>query len=101
MRTGLLSAIKSAVVPAGVRPRKVAFGLYRGLTFEVDLRFETKLYLGLWERETYDWIQAAISRCAWAIDVGAGHGELCVHLMRSSAIDQIFAFEPRASSVAI
>lgn len=79
----------------------MAFGLYRGLTFEVDLHGETQLYLGLWERETYRWIREAMSRCVWAIDVGAGKGELCVRLMRSPASGPIFAFEPQESNVAM
>jgi hypothetical protein len=100
MKTGLVSALKSALVPAGVQPRRVPFGLYRGLTFEIDLSCQTQLYLGLWERETYRWIRQAIRRCGWAVDVGAGHGELCIRLMRSAASGPIFAFEPLSSSAA-
>jgi methyltransferase FkbM-like protein len=100
MKSGLASAIKSALVPAGLQPRRVAFGLYRGLIFEIDLRSQTQLYLGLWERETYRWIRQALARCGWAIDVGAGQGELCIRLMRSSVSGPIFVFEPLDSSVA-
>src|SRR5262245_5449646 len=99
--TGFVSAIKSAFVPGGIRPRKIAFGLYRGLIFDVDFRVEAQLYLGLWERETYQSIRRAIGRCAWAIDVGAGNGELCVHLLRSPANGPFFAFEPQSAKVAM
>lgn len=101
MKNRLISAIKSAVVPAGVQPRKMPLGLYRGLTLEMDFRYEAQLYLGLCERETYPWIRRAMSRCQWAVDVGAGHGELCVRLMHSSAGGPIVAFEPQASKVAV
>jgi hypothetical protein len=101
VKTRLVSAIKSALVPAGIRPRKIAFGLYRGLIFDVDFRVETQLYLGLWERETYQSIRRAIGRCTWAIDVGAGNGELCIHLLRSPANGPFFAFEPHTSKVAM
>jgi methyltransferase FkbM-like protein len=101
VKTHFVSAIKSALVPAGVRPRRVAFGLYRGLIFDLDFRFETQLYLGLWERETYRSIQRAIGRCAWAVDVGAGNGELCIRLLRSPAPGPFFAFEPQSSKVAM
>jgi hypothetical protein len=101
MKSGAVSAIKSALVPAGTRPRKVAFGLYKGLTFDLDLRCESQLYLGLWERETYRSIQQAVGRFVWAIDVGAGSGELCIRLLRTAATGPIFAFEPQASRVAV
>jgi hypothetical protein len=99
VKVGFVSAVKSALVPAGKGPRRMAFGLYKGLTFEVDFRHETQLYLGLWERETYGAIRTAMSRCSWAVDVGAGHGELCVWLMRSHAPGPFFAFEPQVSSL--
>ena len=97
----LVSAIKSAIVPAGVQPRKMPLGLYKGLTLEMDFRYEAQLYLGLCERETYPWIRRAMRRCVWAVDVGAGHGELCVRLMQSPAGGPIVAFEPQASKVAV
>ncbi len=90
----LLSAIKSALVPAGVRDRRPPFGLYRGLKLALDLRRDLQLHLGLWERETHAAIRASAAGCAWAEDAGAGRGELCVYLLTHSPAQIVHAFEP-------
>jgi hypothetical protein len=69
--------------------------LYQGLTLDLDLEHETQIWLGLWERETYSFIRRAAKRCRWAVDVGAGHGELCVYLLSSSHADMVIAIEPQ------
>lgn len=97
----LLSSLKSAVVPGGSQARRVSVGLFRGLTFEIDLRAQTQFFLGLYERETYAWIEAAAHRCEWAIDVGAGRGELAVLLLQRPQVAAIYAFEPQESERAI
>lgn len=95
----VLSAVKGALVSGGARPRRVRFGLYHGLIMELDLLTDTQVYLGLWERETYPWIRLAVSRCAWAIDVGAGRGELCLEILRNSQARRVYAFEPQEAEV--
>jgi hypothetical protein len=97
LRVRILSTIKSFVVPRGQQSRRVRFGVYRGLRLELDLASQMQIYLGLWERETYTFIREASSRCMWAIDVGAGRGELCLFLLRHSHAQKIFAFEPQQS----
>jgi hypothetical protein len=82
------------MLDTGRRARTCRFGLYRGLTFDLDLASETQIWAGLWERETYAFIRRAAKRCAWAIDVGAGHGELCVYLLKRSRASPVFAMEP-------
>lgn len=67
---------------------------------EIDLSHDTQLYVGLWERETHPFLRRAAERCAWAIDVGAGRGELCLYLLRRPSVRQLYAFEPQASEVA-
>jgi|CXWL01.1.fsa_nt_gi hypothetical protein len=99
MKTGWVSSLKMALVPKGIKPRAVAFGLYRNLTFQIDLRSQTQLYLGLWERETYSFISLAAGRCNWAIDVGAGRGELSVYLLRCPSIATVHAAEPQPSEL--
>jgi hypothetical protein len=85
------------LVPAGVQARRVPFGLYRGLIFELDLMDRTQLFLGLWERETYRWIRRAARRCEWMIDVGAGRGEMCLFFLKHSRSRPVIAVEPSAS----
>ena len=95
-----LSVIKRAVVKGGKRPVRVPFGLFKGLTLDLDLAGEMQKYLGLWEAETHNFIRAAAGRCRWAVDVGAGSGELAVFLLRRSGSEAVHAFEPQESEVA-
>ena len=97
----LLSSLKSAVVQGGSQARRVQSGLFRGLTFEIDLRAQTQFFLGLYERETYTRVEEAAQRCEWAIDVGAGRGELPVLLLQQPQVAAIYAFEPQQSERAI
>ena len=80
---------------SGRAPRRCPIGLYRGLTFDLDLDQESQVWLGLWERETHSFIRQAAKRCQWAVDVGAGHGELCVYLLSESDAEAVFAIEPQ------
>jgi hypothetical protein len=89
MKTGVLSSIKSRLVPDECRVRFVLFGLFKGLQFEINLRFQTQLYLGLWERETYSAIRRAAQSAEWFVDVGAGKGELCVFFARLQRIRRV------------
>ncbi len=93
----LLSVIKSSLVPHGRQARKLRFGLYRGLRLEIDFASQTQLFLGLVERETHPLICEAVSKCVWAVDIGAGQGELSLFLLRHSHAQKIYAFEPQQS----
>src|SRR6266542_1650383 len=46
---------------------------------------------------TYRWMRAAARRCEWMIDVGAGHGELCLFFLKHSRARPVVAIEPQAS----
>ncbi len=93
----IVSKIKSLVIRPGARPRKVAFGIFRNMLLELDLSHDMQLCLGLWERETYACVKKAAARCKWAVDVGAGRGELCVFLVKRSSAKRIVAVEPKIS----
>jgi hypothetical protein len=94
MKTGVLSSIKSKLVPDECRVRFILFGLFKGLQFEINLRSQTQIYLGLWERETYSAIRRAAQSAEWFVDVGAGKGELCVFFATLQGIRRIIAIEP-------
>jgi SAM-dependent methyltransferase len=94
MTRRLVSRLKSRLLPAGVGPRYVPLGLYRGLTLELDLQTQSQTYLGLAERETHGHLQRALETCRWVVDVGAGSGELSVLFLRHSGAEQVFAIEP-------
>jgi len=95
-----LSAIKRALVTGGRRPVRVPVGLFRGVTLDLDLAHAMQKYLGLWETETYPFIRAAAARCRWAVDVGAGAGELTLYLLLKSQAVTVHAFEPDEAETA-
>jgi hypothetical protein len=95
MRNRLLSRAKSFLLPARKRTYRACFGLYAGLLFDASLRENLQLLLGLWERETYSYIDIARKRCEWVVDVGAGDGELVLFLIKQSPAKTIIAVEPR------
>jgi hypothetical protein len=97
--SGAASRFKALLFPVGQRSRMVRFGLYRGITLNLDLGYQTQHYLGLWERETYAAIRSIAGKVDWAIDVGAGRGELCLYLMLNGCRD-IYAFEPNPREAA-
>ena len=95
-----LSAMKRALVPGGQRPVRVPLGLFRGITLDLDLAHAMQKYLGLWETETYPFIRAAAARCRWAVDIGAGSGELTLYLLLKSRAGAVHAFEPDPAELA-
>lgn len=92
-----LSWLKQWFVKKGRLPYRVPCGLFRDLRLHLDLRGETQIYLGFWERETYTYIRNAARRCEWVIDVGAGKGELCLYFLKHSRAEPILAFEPQSA----
>jgi hypothetical protein len=94
-----LSRIKSAIVRGGQRPVRVPFGLFKGITLELDLAHAMQKYLGLWETETYPFIREAAARCRWAVDIGAGSGELTLYLLLKSQAEAVHAFEPDETEI--
>src|SRR2546423_1769469 len=99
MRSGIVSKIKSKLAPDASQVRIVPFGLYRGLLLDINLRSQSQLFLGLWERETYWAIRRAARRAKWFMDVGAGTGELCVFFATLKNVKRIIAIEPNHIAV--
>lgn len=89
-----LKTLKRALVRPGRATRVVPFGLYRGARLELDLGYQTQLYAGLLERETYSAIRTAAARSEWFVDGGAAEGELVAYFLRQPHVRQIIAFEP-------
>jgi hypothetical protein len=75
-------------------------GLYRKLCLDLDFRSQTQLYLGLLERETHRYIRRIAGKCDWFIDVGAGHGELCLFFLKQPRRVGVVAIEPSPDEVA-
>lgn len=99
MRSGLVSRIKGKFIGGGRKPYVVPLGLYRDITLELDLRSDFQLYSGMWEIETHHYLNKW-SDYTWAIDVGAGGGELCLFLLKHKPhLQQLFAVEPDRAEV--
>jgi Methyltransferase FkbM domain len=94
MKSGLVSAIKTKLVPDESSVRPVLFGIFKGLRFDINLRSQTQLYLGLWERETFDTIRRASRSAEWFVDIGAGQGELCTLFATLRHVRRVVAIEP-------
>lgn len=90
-----LAWIKRRLVRKGRRPYKIPVGLFKGLALNLDLQHQTQVYLGLWERETYGYLRRAAEECEWMVDIGAGHGELCLFFLKRSGARRVIAFEPQ------
>jgi hypothetical protein len=61
---------------------------------EIDLQSQAQLYLGLFEREIYQWLKQFSNDINTGIDIGAGQGEYTLYLLVRTTAKKIFAFEP-------
>src|ERR1700733_10739260 len=91
-----LSRAKQMILPAGINERRIPFGLYRGLTLDIDFVSQTQFYLGLYEAETTAVIRTVLGQVDWVIDIGAGRGELAI-LFRRTGAACVIAVEPQAT----
>ena len=71
----LLSSVKQKLVPAGIAPRVIQSGPFRGLKMELNLQGQTQVYLGLFEREVHPWVTELSQGIHTAIDIGSAQGE--------------------------
>ena len=90
----MLSAIKQYFVPPGRSPRKIVGGMCQGLVMELDLRYQTQLYLGLHERELYGLVRRVGAQVRTAIDIGAADGEYTLYVLARTPAVRVLAFEP-------
>ena len=93
----LLSSVKQKLVPAGVSPRVIQSGPFRGLKMELDLRGQTQVYLGLFEREVHPWVTELSRGIHTAIDIGSAQGEYLLYFLKRTPAVQVLGFEPDES----
>jgi hypothetical protein len=96
----IASNIKQLIVPKGKAPRKIQFGIFKDLIISMDLASRTQLYLGLYERELYPWLEKLSSGIHTAIDIGANEGEYTLYFLAKTASKKILSFEPSLESQA-
>ncbi len=90
----ILSKLKSTLVQPGRRPRKILYGVNRGLVMDLDLRHDLQRQLGLYEREISHFFHQCAQRINTAIDVGAGDGYYTLYFLAKTSARNVFAFEP-------
>jgi hypothetical protein len=90
----ILSALKQLVVPGGKIARKVKAGPFRGLRMNLDLRSETQVYLGLFEREVYPSLNRLSQGIQAFVDIGAAQGEYTLFALCKTTAARVLAFEP-------
>ena len=93
----LLSSVKQKLVPAGIAPRVIQSGPFRGLKMELDLRGQTQVYLGLFEREVHPWVTELSRGIHTAIDIGSAQGEYLLYFLSRTPAKQVLGFEPDES----
>jgi len=76
------SAIKSFLLPKGVAPRRIPFGLASGVVMEIDFSFQARLYLGFYEAEIADRVRALTRPGMRCFDIGSGVGYYSLALAR-------------------
>lgn len=80
MRFTLPSPLKS-LLPKGKRQRRIAFGPARGAVLPLDLRYELRLFLGVYERELWRAYRRLLAPGMSAFDIGGrdGYSALVIH----------------------
>lgn len=96
-----LSAIKNLLVPKGRAPRRILSGAFKGLTLDLDLSYQTQVYLGLYERETHPWIKRLSQGIASAVDIGAAEGEYALYFLARTNAKRVYSFDPSPQSTAV
>jgi len=100
MKSRPLTAIKSKLVSDRSRVRRIPFGLFKGQRLDINFRFQSQIYFGLCERETYGVIRRASQNAEWFVDVGAGRGELCILFAALPRVHRLVAIEPNDIEIA-
>jgi hypothetical protein len=75
-------------------PRRVRFGIGRGLVFLLNRRHELQKELGLWEVEAQRVYARFVKPGSTVFDVGAADGDSALLLARLAAPGMVVAFEP-------
>jgi len=90
----LLSKVKNALVSRERKPRGILHGPFSGIVMGLSLRTESQIYLGLFERETHQWLHRLSTGIATAIDIGVAHGEHTLFFLIKTKASKVLAFEP-------
>lgn len=90
----MLSSVKNRIVPSGRSPHTIKSGLLKGITFDLDLRHQTQVYLGLNEKELFPFFYTLSREVKTALDIGAAEGIYSIYWLASMPVGKVIAFEP-------
>jgi hypothetical protein len=90
----MLTRVKNVFVPANSRDRRIVSGAFEGIHMQLCLHNQMQVYLGLWEREVYPWLERLSQGIATAVDIGAGEGDYTLFLLKKTHAKMVYAFEP-------
>jgi hypothetical protein len=85
--------VKSVLLSEQEKVGTIRMGVFRGVKTIASPRSSVQIRLGLWERETYRYIQRAAHEAKWVIDIGSGSGELSIFFDCKTKADPIIAVE--------
>jgi hypothetical protein len=95
----LVSRLKGLAFPAGRSAWRIKSGSFRGLKMELDLSWQSQVYIGLYEREVYPWLNRLSAGVETALDIGAAEGAYTLFFLKKSGAKRVLAFEPLESSL--
>lgn len=91
-----LSVLKGFLVPPGRKARRILSGVARGMIMNLDLKHETQLWLGLYEREIMPFFGKLAPGIISAVDAGTANGFYALYFMTRTAANPVYAFDPEA-----
>lgn len=97
----VISEIKGWVVPSGRHPRTIKAGALKGLKMSLDLKCQTQLFAGLYEREIHRWLNRLSAGVRSAVDVGAAEGAYTLYFLFKTEARRVISIEPDPSMVEI
>jgi hypothetical protein len=92
----LLSTMKRLVIVPGSRERTIRGGPLRGIKMNLDLSFQTQMWLGLFEREIFSDLIAHSRGIRTALDIGVGYGDYTLYFLLKTQAERVIACEPSA-----
>jgi hypothetical protein len=95
LNRGIL-VLKDRLVPRGRKPLVIRGGLASGIKMNLDLTYQSQIWLGLIERELHPWFRRLSENIVTAVDVGADEGFYTLLFLLRTSAQRVFAFEPES-----
>jgi FkbM family methyltransferase len=96
---GARHVIKRSVLPSP-GPRRLPFGIGRGLRMRIDFEYQTRTYLGLYEIELNRYLRRVLLPGVTAFDIGVRHGYDSLVIAQHTRA-RVAAFEGDATCLAV